>query len=181
MYLTKCTLPYKQILRDFNTWLLWKIGSSEFRSRRSLSPGDSRHSLTQNGIPFLCIPFRCLPRKKALWLDLPEIFFDLKTSTRQKIFPGQWYQPPTFILLFYHNYFHPLLKIIPFCPYSGIVPPDVCKKRNIKKLYLIFLHHPKLYLHDKFWHHCTYRFLYRLNFTQNLLFFNKGLFSYILQ
>ena len=39
------------MLRYFNTWLSWKIGSGEFSSRRYLSPGEIRRSPAQNGTP----------------------------------------------------------------------------------------------------------------------------------
>ena len=48
--LTKCTLPYKQVLRDFNIWFLW--------SRRSLSNGEIRCSPAKNGTPAQCIVLR---------------------------------------------------------------------------------------------------------------------------
>ena len=51
VYLIKCALPYKQILRYFNLWLLWRVGSGEFASRMPLSPGKIHRSPAQNGTP----------------------------------------------------------------------------------------------------------------------------------
>ena len=51
VYLIKCALPYKQILRYFNLWLLWRVGSGEFASRMPLSPGEIHRSPAQNGTP----------------------------------------------------------------------------------------------------------------------------------